>query len=66
MSYKKYKHCPYSDELMDKIIYKENYNFKLPPIITIKYHDKIPEDFYTEECKRKTELEEKLNSKNSD
>ena len=65
MSYKNYKHCPYSDELMDKIIYKENYKFKLPPIITTKYHDKIPEDFYTEECKRKTELEEKLNSKNS-
>ena len=65
MSYKNYKHCPYSDELMDKI-YKENYKFKLPPIITTKYHDKIPEDFHTEECKRKTELEEKLNSKNSD
>lgn len=47
MSYKNYKHCPYSDEFMDKI-YKENYNFKLPPIIT-KYHNKIPEDFYTEE-----------------
>lgn len=55
MSYKNYKHCPYSDELMDKI-YKENYKFKLPPIITTKYHDKIPEDFYTEECKRKTQF----------